>query len=232
MTADSDGGAPADEGTSGDEESPSEEDTPGEEGARGDESSADHGEDEPTVGDGRPKHVVVLLADGTRREHGDVRLEHSSREFVVDPEDPEAEPIRYDKSELARVEITQHHSACFITTAVAGESRTLDALRGFRDDALAPAPGGPALLAVYETISPPIARTLARHPDARLTRAVRRLVEGCAHLARRRARCRSDATRATLSVALVALYLVGLIWAAAGHVALAGFRATRNRTRD
>ncbi|MFB6157143.1 MAG: CFI-box-CTERM domain-containing protein [Haloferacaceae archaeon] len=182
------------------------------------------GDDEPgfpedeTVSDGREKHVTILLPDGETEEHGGVYLQHTAGTFAVseDPEFPESETTRYEKADVARVTVKQHHSACFITTAVAGERRTLDDLRGFRDDALAPTAPGGALVALYERISPPIARSLARHPSATPTRAVRGLVRLCARLARRH-RTASGPRRPALALALVALYVVGMALGAASH---------------
>ena len=174
------------------------------------------------VGDGRRKHVAVVTAEGERTEHGDVFLRHSAAEFVVSesPSFDEADATRYRKADLARVEVTQHHSSCFITTAAAGEGATLDALREFRDDALAPSPVGRALLAVYDGVSPSVAATLARHPDVRTTRGVRWLVDRCGRLARRRDEADSTAVRTALTLLLTALYAVGVAFAVAGACAV------------
>ena len=180
-------------------------------------------EDRPVeVGDGRRKHVTVVTAGGDRTDHGDVFLRHSVSEFVVSesPSFEEGETTRYRKADLARVEVTQHHSACFITTAAAGEGPTLDALRGFRDDALAPSPAGRALLSVYDAVSPSVAATLSRHPDARTTRGVRRLVEFCGELARRRTASDAAAVRTGLTFLLTALYAVGVAFAVVGECGL------------
>jgi hypothetical protein len=182
------------------------------------------------VGDGREKHVTVVTRSGDRREHGDVYLRHADDAFLVSPtlEFSPEETTRYPKADLLRVEITQHHSACFITTATAGEGTTLDALRGFRDDAMARTPVGRALVGLYYAVSPPVARTLERHPDSRTGRTVRRLVERCGPLARRREDADPPA-RFALSVVLTLLYALGLALAVVGH---AGIRAgERIRTR-
>ncbi len=186
----------------------------------GDDRPAATGPDEPVeLGDRRRKHVSVTTADGERVEHGDVFVRHSVAGFAVATERdfPDEATTRYEKSALRRVEVTQHHSACFITTAAAGEGPTLVALRGFRDDAMAGRPAGRALLALYDAASPPVARTLARHPDGRTTRTVRWLVERCAELARRRAAIRSRWARAAASAALTLAYAVGLVVAVVGH---------------
>lgn len=173
------------------------------------------------VGDGRKKHVSVRTRADEYHDHGDVYLKQSSVAFLVSPESsfPDGMTTRYAKDDLSRVAVTQHHSMCFITTATAGEGPALDALRGFRDDALARSLPGRALVATYDTVSPPIAATLARHPDARTTRLVAWLVQRCGVLARRRTRA-SPVRRAALTGALVALYVVGVAVAAIGHLAI------------
>jgi len=175
------------------------------------------------VGDGREKHLYVVTAAGKEFDHDGVFLRHTETEYLVcaDPEFPPAETTRYRKDDLHRAEITQHHSNCFITTATAGEGPTLDSLRGFRADVMAPTRSGRALLRVYEAVSPPIAATLARHPDAGPTRAVEWLVDACGSLADRRDRT-DDVGRALLSVVLITLYVVGVAVAAAGHAWLRG----------
>lgn len=181
------------------------------------------GEETPEgVGDQREKHVTVVTASNARIEHGDVFLRHATDAFLVSPEAefPPDETERYAKSEIRSVEITQHHSACFITTATAGEGPTLDSLRGFRDDALARTPVGRGLVAVYYAVSPPVADTLARHPESRTARAVRWLVERCGSLARRRADTDAAATRLGLSALLTLSYAVGLLLAVTGHAAI------------
>ncbi|MFC7044154.1 CFI-box-CTERM domain-containing protein [Halobacteriaceae archaeon GCM10025711] len=187
-----------------------------------DEAGADGGEGPVEVGDSRLKHVSVVDGDGKQTDHGDVYLRHSNDEFVVSPdvEFPPEETTRYEKASLRRVEVKQHHSMCFITTAAAGEGATLDALRGFRDDALARTPVGRALVAGYYAVSPPIAATLDQHPDARTTRVVRWLVEGCAGLSRRRDGSDSPVARAGLSTLLTLLYVVGVAVAAVGHAGI------------
>jgi len=176
------------------------------------------------VGDGREKHVLVVTASGKEIDHDEVFVRHSETEYLVcsDPDFPPAETTRYRKENLDRVKITQHHSNCFITTAAAGEGPTLDSLRGFRADVMRPTRSGRALLHVYEAVSPPIAATLDHHPDATVTRLVRRLVDRCGALADRRRAATGDAERAALSVALIALYVVGVALAAAGHGWLRG----------
>ncbi|WP_254535134.1 CFI-box-CTERM domain-containing protein [Halomarina litorea] len=175
--------------------------------------------EEGFVGDGRKKHLTVVTSDGRRHEHGEVYLKHSVDAFVVSPdfEFPDDDSHRYAKADLLRAEIKQHHSACFVTTAAAGEGPTLDALRGFRDGAMTPTATGRALVAVYERVSPPIATTIAEHPDSRTARTVQWLVERCATLARRR-EAQSGLARRALSVLLTLLYVVGVALALAGHL--------------
>lgn len=174
------------------------------------------------VGDGRQKYVEVLTADGERHEHGDAYLRQSDEVFLVSPEPtfPAGDTVTYRKTEVTRVSVEQHHSACFITTAVAGEERTLAALRGFRDGTLERSPLGRPLVALYERVSPPVAATLAARPDGPTARVVRGLVRRCAGLARRRETA-TPPMRSALTVLLVALYVVGVAVAAAGHLAAA-----------
>ncbi|WP_290809941.1 S8 family peptidase [Halovivax sp.] len=117
---------------------------------------------------------------------------------------------------------------CFITTATAGEGRTLDSLRRFRDESMSATPMGRGLVGLYYRISPPIADTLAEHPESRTTRATRRLVELCASLSDEQDRTDSRVKSASLGVALTGLYAVGIAVGAGGH---AGIR-TRERLLD
>jgi hypothetical protein len=186
-------------------------------------AGGDFDDDAPVeVGDGRKKHVTVVTVDGDQIEHGDVYLRHSRDEFVVsdDSEFEEEDVIRYAKDDLRRFEVTQHHSTCFITTATTGPGDTLRTLRGFRDDTLRSSTTGRALVGLYEAVSPPIAATLARHPDARTTRFVRALVEVCAGLARRRDSADAPVSRVALAALLVGLYVAGVAGAALGHLAI------------
>jgi hypothetical protein len=180
------------------------------------------GVEETAVGDGRLKHVTVTASDGERIDHGETYLKHADNAFIVSSESefPDSETTRYPKNELRRVEITQHHSMCFITTAVAGDDATLSPLRGFRDETLSTTLPGRALVAVYESVSPPIAGTLSRHPDARSTRFVRWLVVWCAGLARRQAASDSPGIRTIYSIVLLLLYVFGVGCAACGHLSI------------
>lgn len=179
-------------------------------------------DDEAAVGDSREKHVSVVTLDGERIEHGDVYVAHAATSITVSPSPgfPDGETVRYEKADLRRVEITQHHAACFITTAVAGDGPTLAVLRRFRDGALARSATGRLLLRSYEVVSPPIARTLERHPASRTTRAVRRHVERCATLARRRDASGSRWQRRGYTTALTLAYVAGVALAALGWAAL------------
>lgn len=171
------------------------------------------------IGDNREKHVTVITNEGEHRDHGNVYLRHSETAFVVSSDSafPDEETERYAKDTIRRVEVTQHHSACFITTATAGDGPTLNTLRAFRDDALIRTPPGRALVHLYEIVSPPIAATLARHPHARTTRFVRWLIERCASLAHHRSASHSSIVQSVLSVVLTTLYIIGLCSAALGH---------------
>jgi subtilisin len=182
------------------------------------------GDDEGTVevGDDREKYVEVLTRSGERTEHVEAYLRHTTDEFVVSADEsfPADATTRYPKADLLRVEITQHHSACFITTATVGEDEVLDSLRAFRDDVLRRTPIGKGLVGVYYRISPPVARTLSRHPSARTTRLVRRLVRYSGALARRRADASSASSRSALALALTLVYVLGVCCALAGHAAI------------
>jgi hypothetical protein len=174
-----------------------------------------------TVGDSREKHVSIVTRVGEYHEHGNIYLKHSSVAFFVssDASFPDTETTRYSKEDLSRVKVTQHHSMCFITTATAGEGPALDALRKFRDGSLSRSSSGRALVGVYYTVSPPIAATLSRHPDARTAQLVRWLVHRCATLARWRNHA-SRAMCAILTILLVALYILGIMCAAFGHIVI------------
>jgi hypothetical protein len=187
-----------------------------------DDAADDPGDDLAGVGDGREKHVSVVTRNGERTEHPEVYLRHTDDAFVVSPgatfSDPET--TWYDKEDLDRVEIGQHHTACFITTAAAGEGPTLDALRGFRDDAMARTPPGRSLVGIYDAVSPPVAETIERHPNSRTARAVRWLVEWCARLARRRERADAAVARLAISAVVTLAYALGLSLAATGHACI------------
>lgn len=176
------------------------------------------------VGDSREKHLVVVTESGERIDRGEVYVRHTESAYLVSPdvEFPAAETTRYRKENLDRVEISQHHSNCFITTAAAGEGPTLDSLRGFRAEVMRPTRSGRVLLWVYEAISPPVAATLDRHPRSTTTRLVRRLVDRCGALADCRRAATGAAERAALSVTLICLYVVGVAFAALGHGWLRG----------
>lgn len=189
---------------------------------KGDQSDASNTKSTPVaVGDGREKHVSAFTRTGDHHDHGNVYLKQSSVAFLVssDVSFPDAETTRYPKEALSRVEVTQHHSACFITTATAGEGPALDSLREFRDRSLVQSAPGSALVALYYAVSPPIATTLSHHPEARTTRLVRWLVGRCATLARRQKHA-SPAVRTVLTVVLVVLYVFGVGCAALGHLAI------------
>lgn len=197
--------------------------------SRGDDA-AERPPSEIGVGDGREKYVLVVTEAGKEFEHGEVYLRHTEDEYLISPDSDflSDETTRYQKSNLHRVEVNQHHSNCFITTATAGEGPTLDSLRGFRADVMAPTRSGRALLRVYETVSPPIATTLARYPNATSTRLVRRLVDRCGSLADRRDAARTTVGRAVLSTVLIALYIVGVCLGALAHGWLCAHEARAN----
>ncbi|PSP72038.1 hypothetical protein BRC86_13540 [Halobacteriales archaeon QS_3_64_16] len=189
----------------------------------------DRESEEPAgVGDDREKYVEVLTRSGEYAEHFESYLRHTTEAFLVSTDDsfPTAETTHYAKANLLRVEITQHHSVCFITTATTGDGETLDSLRTFRDDVLRSTAPGRALVGVYYRLSPPVARTLSRHPTARTTRSVRRLVEYSGSLERRRQDASSRSYRRVLAVVLTLVYAFGMCRALAGHV-LIGLRESQ-----
>jgi len=109
---------------------------------------------------------------------------------------------------------------CFITTATAEDTETLDSLRRFRDESMATTPVGRGLAGLYYRISPPIARTLHRHPDSREAALTRSLVDTCASLSDAQAATDSRLRSAAIGVVLTVLYLVGLLVGTGGHLSL------------
>lgn len=172
------------------------------------------------IGDRREKYVRITLGSGEEIEHSDVFFFISAGEFVISPDESHTDTIHYDVTEVSRAEIIQHHTACFITTAVADNDDVLDSLRSFRDESMAPTLTGRALLTVYDTVSPPIARTLAAHPDSKLTQLVRGLVHRCASIADSRIRRNSRVARHLLSILLGVLYVIGLCIGLVTHLFL------------
>ncbi len=130
-----------------------------------------------------------------------------------------AELNRTDRGSI-RLFTTDGGGWCFITTATHRRGKTLDSLRRFRDESMAATPVGRGLAGLYYRISPPIARTLERHPESRTASAVRRLVRACASLSDRQAATDSRAESVALGVGLTALYTVGIAAAAAGHAGI------------
>lgn len=189
-------------------------------GTGGDDGTPDDGIE--GVGDGREKHVTLVTRGGERHEQGDVYVRHATDAWLVSPERdfPPGVTDRFPKADLRKVEVTQHHAACFITTATVGSGTTLDSLRGFRDDALASNPAGRGLVGLYYAVSPPVAQTLERHPESRTAGTVRRLVRVCGDLADARAEADGAARRFALTTALTMLYAVGLVAAVAGHLGI------------
>lgn len=185
-----------------------------------DDTKSDDGSGEfEGVGDGREKFVSVVTVDGERLEEGETYLRHADDAFIVssDPSFDSRATRRLSKDELLEVEVNQHHSNCFVTTAVAGEGSTLDDLRKFRDTTLTATMPGRSLVRLYYAVSPPVAKTLERHPNAHTTRLVRVLVEQCASLARRR-RAADPLSRRVFSLMLTALYVFGIFIAVGGHI--------------
>lgn len=197
------------------------------------EDDGGHGDGPPGVGDGRKKHVRVLTRTGEAADHGEVYLRHADDAFYVSPElaFAESETTRYAKEEVLRVEIGQHHSACFVTTATAGDGPTLDALRRFRDDAMGRTAAGRALVRVYYAVSPPVAATLERHPESGTARVVRWLVRRCAALSRRREATDSRAVALSVSLVVTLAYAVGLMVAVGGHAWIRLIETAANMVR-
>jgi subtilisin len=121
---------------------------------------------------------------------------------------------------VASFETEEEFSFCFITTATADDTETLDSLRRFRDDSMKATPVGKGLVGLYYRISPPIARTLDRHPDSVEAGLTRKVIETSASLSDSKAESDSRVESATLGVLLTMLYLVGLVVGAAGHASL------------
>jgi subtilisin len=115
---------------------------------------------------------------------------------------------------------TDSSGGCYITTATAGESPTLDSLRRFRDESMAATPLGRGLVRLYYAVSPPVARTLERHPESRTTTAVRRVVETSAALSDEQEATDSRVASASLGVLLTTLYVVGILLGVGGHVGI------------
>jgi tetratricopeptide (TPR) repeat protein len=93
---------------------------------------------------------------------------------------PDYVPPKIEKAEL------DHESTCFVATAAMGDPRHPDvvAIRGWRDETLARAAAGRALIRIYEVVGPEAARALRRSPLLRaLSRAL--LVRPLAALLRR-----------------------------------------------
>lgn len=171
------------------------------------------------VGDNRKKFVRVTLANGDQVEHGDIYVRYTDQEFILaDSMDfTDEETTRYRKGEVVQVEVQQHHPKCFITTAVA-DAQTLNTLRGFRTDVMAGSRLGRPLLGIYDLVSPPIAQKIARNPDSTIAGAVRWFVaiSAAVESERRRSCCLSRG----LAVAVTLLYIVGLLVAVSGYLAM------------
>lgn len=194
---------------------------------------ADSDSESVELGDGRQKYITLVQSDGERIEYKASYLRHSTDEFIVssDASFPEPKTTRYSKSDIDRIDVNQHHSRCFITTAVADDRTVLQPLRKFRDRVLTRSPLGRPFVRLYERVSPPIAETLARHPNASVTRIVETIVRCCAKIADRRAVASSLTGRASLSVLLVGLYLLGVGIGASGYLGLQVYEAIGSSNR-
>jgi subtilisin family serine protease len=125
-----------------------------------------------------------------------------------------------DEGAAQSFETDSSGGGCFITTATADDTETLDSLRRFRDDSMTATPVGKGLVGLYYRISPPIARTLDRHPDSTEATVTRKLVDLCASLSDTQAETDSRVKSITLGVVLTVLYIVGIVVGALGHVSL------------
>lgn len=110
--------------------------------------------------------------------------------------------------------------SCYITTATVGAGDTREELRTFRDEGLGRTPLGRLLTRIYYVVSPRVADTLDRHPESRTARIVRRLIHVCGGLAEERNGTGSAAKRLGLSTVLTVLYMIGVLVAVLGSVAL------------
>lgn len=106
---------------------------------------------------------------------------------------------------------------CFLTTATANDVETLDSLRRFRDEWMKEFSAGQQLVDFYYHVSPPIAETLATHPDSTTSNIVRRLVGICARLSNAQEATDSRLQRHALGVLLTTLYLCVVCVAGVGH---------------
>jgi hypothetical protein len=186
----------------------------------------------PGVSDSQEKNITIFDKSGDWIEHTQVYLCHSNDSFYVseDKTFPEDDRIQYDKSDIERIKVDQHHPTfCFITTATAGQGPTLESLRGFRDEALEPSLLGRGLVRFYYAVSPPIAETISRHRDSRTTSAVRRFVDMAASLADRRSEAERDTSKSLLSATVTAIYFLGMIVALGGHSIIRGREMVTNR---
>jgi subtilisin len=109
---------------------------------------------------------------------------------------------------------------CYVTTATAGEGHTLDSLRRFRDESMAATPVGRSMIQLYYAISPPVARTLERHPDSHTAEACRRIVDASASLSDAQDETDSTIESASLAVLLTLLYSLGILVGAGGHAGI------------
>lgn len=187
-----------------------------------DEVTGDEKPEIPGVSDRKEKNVTILDRAGNWTDYTEVYLAHDDDAFVVSEDDsfPEDDRTHYAKEDVMRLRVDQHHpSLCFITTAAAGEGPTLDTLRDFRDDALEPSALGHGLVRFYYAVSPPVAATIERHPESRTRRVVEQLVDAAAWLADRREE-RTAWQRTALTAVVTLVYVVGMLLALGGHVAI------------
>jgi len=115
---------------------------------------------------------------------------------------------------------TSSGSSCFITTATADETSTLNSLRRFRDESMSATPVGRGMVGLYYRISPPIAETLERYPESRTANTTRSIVQACADISDEQDGTDSRLESAFLGVVLTQLYIVGILTAAFGHAGI------------
>jgi subtilisin len=109
---------------------------------------------------------------------------------------------------------------CFITTATADETSTLNSLRRFRNESMSATPLDRGMVGLYYRISPPIAETLKRHPESRTANVTRSIVQTCADLSNEQDETDSRVESVALGILLTQLYIVGILTAAFGHAGI------------
>ena len=182
--------------------------------------------------------AAILMAEGASNNDARQQLEDNADDICLCAEDQGAGRVNvaaacgledsFDCNDGESCQNCSGGGGCYITTATAGKGDTLDSLRRFRDESMTATPVGRALVGLYYRISPPIADTLARHPDSVTTRATRKIVEACADLSDRQEATDSRVASATLGTVLTMLYLLSIAVGASGHAGI----SVRERIED